>query len=332
MTSPPLRPIPSLSIVVPAYNEIDNVANVCRRVADVLSGCGIGDWELIFSVDPSTDGTEDAIAAEAARESRIKMIRFSRKVGQPAATIAGMAASTKETCVVIDCDLQDPPELIADLVQGYREGFDVVYAQRRTREGETAVKRAVASLGYTVIGRISEVDIPKNTGDFRLMSRRVVDEVVALGESHGFLKGLVPYVGFPTTGVQYDRAAREAGASKYNRFWGSLLIGLNGVIGFSRYPLQLISIAGLVLAVLAIVVAISYIVLKLSGVDFPAGNPTIVVVVSFFSGVQLLSIGIMGEYVGRIYDEVKRRPKWIVENHVGLSTEAVERLDDLRWR
>jgi glycosyltransferase involved in cell wall biosynthesis len=327
-----LRPIPSLSVVVPAYNEIDNVGNVCSRVAHVLSTTGVDDWELIFSVDPSSDGTEDAIRQLAQEEPRIKLIRFSRKVGQPAATIAGMAASTKDACVVIDCDLQDPPELIADLVHGYREGYDVVYAQRRTREGETVIKRAVASLGYSVIGKISEVDIPKNTGDFRLMSHRVVAEVVALGESHGFLKGLVPYVGFPTTGVQYDRAAREAGASKYNRFWGSLLIGLNGVIGFSRYPLQLISISGLILALLAIVVAITYAALKIAGVDFPAGNVTIVVVVSFFSGVQLLSIGIMGEYVGRIYDEVKRRPKWIVESQTGLSREAVEQLDELRWR
>lgn len=326
------RPTPSLSIVVPAYNEIDNVENVCRRATEVMITCGITEWELLFAVDPSTDGTEDAIRRLAEGDPRIKMIRFSRKVGQPAATIAGMAASTKEACVVIDCDLQDPPELIGDLVQGYRDGFDVVYAQRRTREGETAVKRAVAAVGYSVIGRISEVDIPKNTGDFRLMSRRVVDEVVALGESHGFLKGLVPYVGFPTAGVQYDRAARAAGASKYNRFWGSLLIGLNGVIGFSRYPLQVISITGLVFAALAILLAIVYTGMKIAGFGFPTGNPTIVVVISFFSGVQLLSIGIMGEYVGRIYDEVKRRPKWIVESQTGLSPEAMARLDEYRWR
>jgi dolichol-phosphate mannosyltransferase len=326
------RPTPSLSVVVPAYNEIDNVANVCRRTAEVMAGCGIDDWELLFAVDPSTDGTEDAIRRLAEGDPRIKMIRFSRKVGQPAATIAGMAASTKEACVVIDCDLQDPPELIGDLVQGYRDGFDVVYAQRRTREGETAVKRAVASVGYSVVGRISEVEIPKNTGDFRLMSRRVVDEVVALGESHGFLKGLVPYVGFPTAGVQYDRAARAAGASKYNRFWGSLLIGLNGVIGFSRYPLQVISVTGIVFAAFAIVLAIVYVGMKAAGFGFPTGNPTIVVLISFFSGVQLLSIGIMGEYVGRIYNEVKRRPKWIVESQTGLSPEAMARLDEYRWR
>ena len=327
-----LRPIPSLSIVVPAYNEIDNVANVCTRVTEVLSDAGVEDWELIFSVDPSTDGTEDAIRRLSQQDPRVKIICFSRKVGQPAATIAGMAATSKEACIFLDCDLQDPPELISELIHGYRKGFDVVYAQRRTREGETAMKRAVSSLGYSVIGKIAEVEIPKNTGDFRLMSRRVVTEVTALGESHGFLKGLVPYVGFPTTGVQYDRAAREAGSSKYNRFWGSLLIGLNGVIGFSRYPLQLISITGLILAVLAIVSAIVYLALKIAGVGFPAGNVTIVVVVSFFSGVQLLSIGIMGEYVGRIYDEVKRRPKWIVESQTGLSREAVEKLDELRWR
>ena len=150
-----------------------------------------------------------------------------------------------DAVVVIDCDLQDPPELIPELVARWREGYDVVYAQRRTREGETLPKRIVAALGYRLIKRIAEVEIPPNTGDFRLMSRRVVDHVVALDESHGFLRGLVGLVGFPQTSVLYDRDARAAGASKYNRFWGSFVIGLNGVVGFSRYPLQFISLGGI---------------------------------------------------------------------------------------
>ena len=146
--------------------------------------------------------------------------------------------------VVIDCDLQDPPELIPELLARWREGYDVVYAQRRTRAGETIPKRIVAALGYRVIRRIADVDIPPNTGDFRLMSRRVVDNVVSLKESHGFLRGLVGLVGFRQTSVLYDRDPRAAGTSKYNRFWGSLVIGLNGIVGFSRYPLQLISMLG----------------------------------------------------------------------------------------
>jgi glycosyltransferase involved in cell wall biosynthesis len=175
----------------------------------------------------------------------------------------------------------------------------------------------VAALGYRLIRRIAEVDIPPNTGDFRLMSRRVVDNVVSLQESHGFLRGLVGLVGFKQTNVLYDREAREAGQGKYNRFTGSIVIGLNGVVGFSRYPLQLISVVGLVLSLVAFVLAAVYLGFKLAGTNFPLGNPTVVILVSFFAGIELLSLGIIGEYVGRIYDEVRHRPKYILESRVG---------------
>jgi dolichol-phosphate mannosyltransferase len=245
------------------------------------------------------------------------MLRFSRRYGQPMATLAGMQAAAGDAVVVIDCDLQDPPELIAEMVARWREGFDVVYAQRRTRVGETLPKRFVSWIGYKVIRRIAEVEIPPNTGDFRLMSRRVVNHVVALDESHGFLRGLVSLVGFPQTSVLYDRDPRAAGDSKYSQVTGSLLIGLNGVIGFSRYPLQLISVGGILLSLFAFFFAVAYIVATLFGAPFPIGNPTIVFLVCFFSGIQLLSLGIMGEYVGRIYDEVRHRPKYILESRVG---------------
>jgi dolichol-phosphate mannosyltransferase len=168
-----------------------------------------------------------------------------------------------------------------------------------------------------VIRRIADVDIPPNTGDFRLMSRRVVDNVVSLKEGHGFLRGLVGLVGFRQVSVLYDRDARAAGASKYNRLWGSLVIGLNGIVGFSRYPLHLISLAGMLLSGLAFTLAVAYLALKLSGVAFPVGNPTIVIALSCFSGIQLLSLGVIGEYVGRIYDESRNRPKYIVESRHG---------------
>jgi polyisoprenyl-phosphate glycosyltransferase len=310
----------SISVVVPAYNEEDNVERAYERITRVMSELGM-DWEMIFSVDPSRDRTEELVLALRERDPRVKMLRFSRRFGQPMATLAGMEAARGDAIVVIDCDLQDPPELIPDLVESWRQGYDVVYAQRRTRAGETLPKRIVAALGYRLIGRIAEVDIPPNTGDFRLMSRRVVDNVVALKESHGFLRGLVGLVGFRQTSVPYDRDPRMAGKSKYNKFFGSLLIGLNGVIGFSRYPLQVSSLLGIALSGFAFLLAIVYLGLKLGGVDFPIGNPTIVIVVCFFSGLQLLSLGVMGEYVGRIYEEIRERPKYIVESRHGFEDE-----------
>jgi glycosyltransferase involved in cell wall biosynthesis len=310
-----------LSIVIPAYNEQENIERVHSRLSEVLEPLGI-EWELIFSVDPSIDRTEELIVGLSRRDQRVKMLRFSRRFGQPMATIAGLEASSGAAVVVIDCDLQDPPELIPELIARWRDGYDVVYAQRRTRAGETLPKRIVAALGYRVIKRIADVDIPPNTGDFRLMSRRVVDNVVALKESHGFLRGLVGLVGFRQTSVLYDRDPRTAGKSKYNRFWGSLVIGLNGIVGFSRYPLQLISLLGISLSVIAFLLAIVYLSLKLGGVSFPIGNPTIVIVVAFFSGIQLLSLGVIGEYVGRIYDESRDRPKYIVESRYGWDDRA----------
>jgi dolichol-phosphate mannosyltransferase len=306
----------SLSIVIPAYNEESNVERVYERLSQVMAELGL-EWELVFSVDPSTDRTEELIIALRERDPRVKMLRFSRRFGQPMATLAGMDAASGDAVVVIDCDLQDPPELIAELVARWREGYDVVYAQRRTRAGETLPKRIVSALGYRIIARIAEVEIPPNTGDFRLMSRRVVDNVVSLKEGHGFLRGLVGLVGFRQSSVLYDRDPRAAGTSKYNKFWGSLAIGFNGIVGFSRYPLQLISLLGVGLSVIAFLLAIVYLGLKIAGVGFPIGNPTIVIVVSFFSGIQMLSLGVIGEYVGRIYDESRQRPKYIIESRYG---------------
>jgi glycosyltransferase involved in cell wall biosynthesis len=314
----------TLSVVIPTYNEEQNVERMYRRLAAVLDGLGLS-WEVIFSVDPCTDRTEELILGLGARDRRVKALRFSRRFGQPMATIAGLEAAAGDAVIVIDCDLQDPPELISELVARWREGYDVVYAQRRSREGETLVKRIVAKVGYRVIARIAEIEIPPNTGDFRLLSRRVVDNVVALEEHHGFLRGLVALVGFRQTSVLYDRDRRDAGTSKYNRFFGSVLIGLNGVIGFSRYPLQLISLTGVGLSGLAFLVALAYLVLKLLGVAFPVGNPTVVMAVAFFSGIQLLSLGVIGEYVGRTYDESRNRPKYIVESRYGWDDEGRRR-------
>jgi glycosyltransferase involved in cell wall biosynthesis len=305
-----------LSIVVPVYNEEENVPPFYERMSEVMRGLDV-DWELIFSVDPSSDRTEELILDLRRADPRVKMLRFSRRFGQPMATIAGLEAASGDATVVIDCDLQDPPELIGEMVARWREGYEVVYAQRRSRVGETLPKLLVASVAYKVIARIAEVEIPPNTGDFRLLSRRVTDNVVALKEGHGFLRGLVALVGFRSISVPFDRERRAAGKSKYNRFWGSWVIGLNGLVGFSRYPLHLISMLGMLLSGFAFLLALVYLGLKLGGQGFPVGNPTIVIVVTFFSGIQLLSLGVIGEYVGRIYDESRDRPKYIVESRYG---------------
>lgn len=305
----------TLSVVVPAYNEQENVLVFYERLRSVVEGLRL-EWELIFSVDPCADHTEELILELRSEDSRVKMLRLSRRFGQSCATIAGMQAAGGDAVVVMDCDLQDPPELIPELLARWREGYDVVYAQRRTRAGETWAKRLWSRMAYRVINHIAEIEIPENTGDFRLMSRRVVENVTGLDETHIFLRGLVPLVGFQQIGVLYDRDPRAGGRSHY-RFYGSWAEGLSGVVGFSRYPLQVISVGGIVLSGLAFLLAVTYLTLKVAGAPFPVGNPTIVIVVSFFSGIQLLSLGVMGEYVGRIYDESRNRPKYIVESSYG---------------
>ena len=218
----------------------------------------------------------------------------------------------------MDVDLQDPPELITEMVTKWREGSDVVYAQRRNRDGETWIKRVVSAAGYRLINKIADVNIPPNTGDFRLMSRRVVDEIGRLKESHGFLRGMVALVGFRQASVLFDRPARFSGAGNYNRFLGSLRIGFNGIFCFSNYALTLSSQLGFLIAGLSFVVAVVYGVMKLLGTPFPLGNPTIVILILLLGGIQLISVGILGEYLGRIYEEVKQRPKFIVERKEGF--------------
>jgi len=311
-----------LSIVVPAYNEEGNVQMVYDRLRSTMDGIDI-EWELIFSVDPCSDRTEELILALRSDDTRVKMLRFSRRFGQAMAMLAGLSAAAGDAAVVIDCDLQDPPELIPEMVRRWREGYDVVCARRRSRTGESLVKRVVAAIGYRVMHHIADVDIPIDTGDFRLMSRCVFERVVSLKEAHGYLRGLVSLVGFRQTTIVFDREPRNAGATKYAHAWGSWGEGLNGIVGFSRKPLQLISIVGTAIAGVAFIFALAYLVLRLAGVvSSPFGTPTIVITVSFYSGIQLLSLGLIGEYVGRIYDEARDRPKWIVEASYGWEQDA----------
>jgi dolichol-phosphate mannosyltransferase len=311
-----------LSIVVPIYKEEKNVPEFLRRIRPILAGI-TEDYEVIFSLDPSPDRTEEVVLEERAADSRVKLLKFSRRFGQPMATLAGMQYSTGEAVIVMDVDMQDPPELIHEMVAKWREGYDVVLPQRRQRTGEPWLKKLVAGTGYKVINKIADVRIPQNTGDFRLMARRVVNEVVRLKESHGFLRGMVAVVGFKQCLIPFDRPARFAGETNYNRFFGSLRIGFNGIFCFSTFALTLSTQLGFLFAGGSFLAAILYAIAKLCGwLSFASGNPTIVILVLFMGGIQLISVGILGEYIGRIYEEVRSRPKYIVDRAEGFQDET----------
>ncbi len=320
--SPPqqsdLSSLVALSIVVPVYKEANNIRPFLQRTEAVMAKMKLN-YEIIFALDPSPDDTEAVILEEINRNPAIKLILFSRRFGQPAATMAGILNCTGEKCVVIDVDLQDQPEVIEQLHNKMAEGYEVVYAMRSSREGETLIKKAVSYFGYSVINRLSDVQIPRNTGDFRIMSRRVIEELRRLSETHGFLRGMVAFVGFKQAAVLYSRDARLTGTGNYNRLIGSLRIGINGLVGFSSRPLQVMSMAGFVLAAISFMIGIFYVMQKIMGIPITPGLSTTILVVTFFSGVQLLALGLVGEYIGRIYDETKRRPMYIVDRKVNFS-------------
>jgi len=306
-----------LSLVVPVYREEKNIPEFLRRAGAILAPI-TADYEVIFAMDPSPDRTEEVILEARAGDPRVKLLKFSRRFGQPMASLAGMQYSSGDAVIVMDVDMQDPPELVAQMVAKWREGYDVVLPQRIRRTGEPWVKRLVAETGYKVINKIADVRIPPNSGDFRLMSRRVVDEVVKLKECHGFLRGMVAVVGFRQYLLPFERPARFSGETNYNRFLGSLRIGFNGIFCFSTYALTLSTQLGFLIAGGSFLIALAYLVMKLCGFPFPVGNPTLVILILFMGGIQLISVGILGEYIGRIYEEVRARPKYIVDRAEGF--------------
>ena len=308
-----------LSIVIPVYNEVGNIPEFLARVVPILLE-NVETYEIIFSVDPSTDGTEDLIEKAHNLNPNIKMIKFSRRFGQPTATLAGLDFCSGRAALVMDVDLQDPPELIPELLMKWRDGFAVVYAKRRHREGETWLKKFTSKVGYGLIDKFGDVKIPRDTGDFRLLDRVVIDELRRFPETHGFLRGLIALIGYKQTEVIFDRPARHSGKGNYNRFFGSFKIGLNGIVGFSSALLNLSTLLGVLAAITSFLLGAAYVVLQIFGQSFPIGNPTIVAVVLFVGGLQLICLGIIGQYIGRIYDEVKQRPRYIVAQSLGVKT------------
>ena len=296
-----------LSIVVPVFREEKNVPEFLRQITPILDGLS-SDYEVIFCLDPSPDQTERVILDERQRNPKVRLLTFSRRVGQPMATLAGLQYACGDAVVVMDVDLQDPPELIREMVAKWREGYDVVLAQRRTRPGDPLVRKLGARVAY------------ENTGDFRLLSRRAVAEINRLKECHGFLRGLVSLVGFRQTVVQFDRPTRFAGATHYPAI-GSMRIALNGLVCFSTAALRLSSIMGFLTAGFSLLLTAAYLVLKLVGFEIRWGNPTMVILITFLGGVQLIGIGILGEYIGRIYDEVRLRPRFIIDRKIGFRPE-----------
>jgi dolichol-phosphate mannosyltransferase len=302
--------MPLLSVVIPVYNEEATVDELRRRLGGVLDRVE-PDYEVLLVNDGSRDGTAEALKGIARAGSRWRAIHFSRNFGHQAAVAAGLRFATGRAVVVMDADLQDPPELLEQMLARWREGFEVVYAQRVSREREGPVKRGLAWLYYRVLRAVSPVDIPTDTGDFCLMDRKVVDQLIALPERNRYIRGLRAWVGFRQTSVQFERAPRFAGEPKYT-FRKSLGLGVNGIISFSKAPLRLATWLGMLVSLMSFVLVIVFVIEKLTRGFEIRGWASTVVIILFLGGVQLLTIGIIGEYLSRIYDEVKQRPLYVV--------------------
>lgn len=298
------------SVIAPIYNEIGNIPELYHRVKETLDQTG-ETWELLMVDDGSTDGSTDEIRSLAAQDEHVKPVIFARNFGHQIAVTAGLDYAQGEAVVIIDADLQDPPEVILDLISKWKEGYEVVFAQRSEREGETWFKLLTASLFYRLIYRITDVKIPMDTGDFRLLDRKVVDVMVQMRERHRFLRGMSSWVGFKQTGVVYKRSARFSGVTKYP-FTKMLKFASDAITSFSYFPLQMAMYLGFFSAGISIIAIPVVVILRMVGLHAFVGQATTLIAVLFLGGVQLISLGILGEYIGRLYDEAKGRPLYIV--------------------
>lgn len=298
------------SIIAPVFNEKDILPELVMRVQEVMDTTG-DQWELVLVDDGSIDGSTDAIRAFGEKDKRIRPVIFARNFGHQLAVTAGLDYARGQAVVIIDADLQDPPEVILDLIEKWRQGYEVVYAVRAERTGESWFKLFTASLFYRIIYRITDVDIPMDTGDFRLLDRKVVEVIKQMRERHRFLRGMSVWVGFKQVGVEYRRSARFAGETKYP-FKKMLKFALDAITSFSFFPLQVATYLGFISAGLSILAIPVVIAMRLAGSQAFFGQATTLIAVLFLGGVQLISLGILGEYIGRLYDEAKGRPLYIV--------------------
>jgi dolichol-phosphate mannosyltransferase len=295
------------------YNEADSLPEFIARTVAVMKKAG-EPWELILVDDGSADRTPEIVMQHALHDKRIRPVLFARNFGHQIAVTAGMDYARGAAVILIDADLQDPPEVIPELIANWRDGYEVVYAQRRQRKGEGFFKKFTASIFYRLINRITDIEIPLDTGDFRLMDRRVVDVLNNMREHHRFLRGMSAWVGYRQVGVPYDRAPRFAGETHYT-LGRMVKLALTAITGFSFLPLQLATYLGFISAGIALVAMPVVIALRLMGSQAFFGQATTLIAVLFFGGAQLISLGILGEYIGRLYDEVRGRPLYILRNN-----------------
>lgn len=303
-------PRPEVSLIIPIYNEEEVLPRLDERLASLLEKLGL-DCEVVFVDDGSKDGSLSILRTMVAREPRYRAVSFSRNFGHQRAITCGMDATRGKAVVVMDADLQDPPEVILDMLAKWREGYDVVYGRRRSRQGETWFKLVTAKLFYRVFAAMIPIEVPLDTGDFRLMSRRVVVAMRELRETHRFVRGLVAWVGFKQTAVEYDRSARAAGATKYP-LRKMIAFAFDGIASFSILPLRLATYMGALVGMASVLYAFSAVVAHFGFKATVPGWTTTVVLMSALSSVQLIVIGVLGEYVGRIYEQVKGRPLYVV--------------------
>jgi glycosyltransferase involved in cell wall biosynthesis len=310
-----------LSIVVPLYNEQENLAELLRRLTQVLEQIALP-YEIVCVNDGSSDATLSTLLAlqQTHPEVNLKIISLARNFGKEAAMSAGLDYASGDAVIPIDADLQDPPELIGELVEQWQQGYDVVYAVRRSRQGESWIKKATAKAFYRVIGQLSKVEIPANTGDFRLLDRRVVEVLKSMPERTRFMKGLFSWVGFRQTAVYFDREPRQAGQTSWN-YWKLWNFALDGIASFSQLPLKVWTYVGFVTALVAFGFALLLIVRTLLlGIDVP-GYASIMVAVLLLGGLQLMGMGVIGEYLGRVYEETKERPLYVIRDLYGFKDE-----------
>lgn len=308
-----------LSVIVPCFNEEAVLWETHRRLTSVLDGLNPITYEVIYVDDGSRDRTAEMLREFQSSDARVRVVLLSRNFGHQIAVTAGLAESRGDAAVLIDADLQDPPEIIPEMIARWRDGYDVVYGLRTDRSGETTFKLWTAKIFYYMLNHVSRVQIPPDVGDFRLMNRRVVNALLAMPERDRFLRGMISWIGYKQVAVLYERAPRFAGASKYPLL-KMLRFALDGILSFSFAPLRVATWMGFIAMLMAFAGIVYAILLRLYTTDWVRGWASIFVAVLFMGGVQLVTIGIIGEYIGRIYDEVKQRPLYFVQERLGFET------------